>query len=78
MTEILDEDEILCYFKSYLKEIVTIHRAMFDKILFDPTNKGKNIPIELAELFEDAANTYLEFSERISEEFVRKKISDIK
>jgi hypothetical protein len=67
-----DEEEtnfLVDFFRSYLKEVVTIHHVMFEKLLF----QGKGIPLELAELFEDAGNTYLECSERISEEFHKRR-----
>jgi hypothetical protein len=56
------------FFRSYLMQVVTIHSAMFEKLLF----KGEGIPIELAELFEDAGNTYLDIAERINDEHSRR------
>jgi hypothetical protein len=45
-----------------LMQVVTVHSAMFEKLLF----QGDDLPLDLAELFEDVANTYLGFSENIS------------
>lgn len=49
--------------RAYLQQVVQIHAAMFDKLL----SKELDLPLELAEMFEDAANTYLDMSEMISE-----------
>jgi hypothetical protein len=54
--------QIIMFFKKDLRRIVSIHAVMFDKLLED----GSDVPLELAELFEDVANTYLGISERIS------------
>jgi hypothetical protein len=51
-------DQIMDYFQFNLKHIVTLHSSMFDKLLFD----ADDVPLGLAELFEDVANTYLEIS----------------
>ena len=53
---------ILDFFRSYLQQVVTIHHAMFEKLLF----QSDDVPVELAELFEDAGNVYLDISEQIS------------
>ena len=61
----LEESEpaqILMFFKKDLRRIVSIHAVMFEKLL----EGGSEVPLELAELFEDVANTYLDISERIS------------
>ena len=52
------------FFRSQLKEVVSIHRVMFEKLLFD---EDADIGPELAELFEDTAKTYLRIAERISD-----------
>lgn len=57
------------YFRSQLQEVVTLHTMMFDKLLFE----GQELPLELAELFEDVANTYLTFSEKISNEYLSRR-----
>jgi len=52
------------FFRSHLKEVVSIHRVMFEKLLFE---EDSTVGPELAELFEDAGKTYLQIAERISE-----------
>jgi hypothetical protein len=47
----------------YLKQVVTIHQAMFERLLFD---ENAAVSLELAELFQDAGRTYLQISERIN------------
>jgi hypothetical protein len=47
-----------------MKQVVAIHQAMFEKLLFD---EGATVGLELAELFDDAGRTYLQISERINE-----------
>ena len=49
--------------RSYLQQVVTIHGEMFRRLLAD---SQQPLPLELAELFEDAANTYLDLSEAIT------------
>jgi hypothetical protein len=50
--------------RTYMKQVVAIHQAMFEKLLFD---EGATVGLELAELFDDAGRTYLQISERINE-----------
>ena len=50
--------------RTYLKQVVAIHQAMFEKLLFD---KDAAMSLDLAELFQDAGRTYLQISERINE-----------
>jgi hypothetical protein len=50
--------------RSYLKQVVAIHQAMFEKLLFD---EDATVSLDLAELFRDAGKTYLQISERINE-----------
>jgi hypothetical protein len=52
------------FFRSHLKQVVSIHRVMFEKLLFE---EDSAVGLELAELFEDAGKTYLQIAERISE-----------
>lgn len=52
------------FFRSQLKEVVSIHRVMFEKLLFE---EDSDIGPELAELFEDTGKTYLQIAERISD-----------
>ena len=51
------------FFRSNLKQVVSIHRVMFEKLLFE---EDSDVGPELAELFEDAGKTYLKIAERIS------------
>jgi hypothetical protein len=51
------------FFRSQLKQVVSIHRAMFEKLLFE---EDSDVGPELAELFQDAGKTYLQIAERIS------------
>jgi hypothetical protein len=52
------------FFRSHLKQVVSIHRVMFEKLLFE---EDSPVGPELAELFEDAGKTYLKIAEGISE-----------
>ena len=49
--------------RTYMKQVVAIHQAMFDKLLVEDAA----VSLELAELFHDAGRTYLQISERINE-----------
>jgi hypothetical protein len=51
--------------RTYLKQVVAIHQAMFEKLLFD---EDAAVGQDLAELFQDAGKTYLKIAERISED----------
>ena len=48
----------------YLKQVVAIHQAMFERLLFA---EDAAVSLELAELFHDAGKTYLQIAERINE-----------
>jgi hypothetical protein len=50
--------------RTYLKQVVSIHQAMFEKLLFD---EGAAVGLDLADLFYDASKTYLQIAERINE-----------
>ena len=50
--------------RTYMKQVVAIHQAMFEKLLFD---QDAAVSLDLADLFQDAGRTYLQISERISE-----------
>jgi len=50
--------------RTYLKQVVAIHQAMFEKLLFA---EDAAVSPNLAELFHDAGTTYLQISERINE-----------
>ena len=51
------------HFRSRLKQVVTIHHAMFEKLLFE----GQILPRELGGLLRDAGMTYLKFSQEIEQ-----------
>jgi hypothetical protein len=51
------------FLRSHLKQVVSIHRVMFEKLLFE---EDSDVGPELAELFQDAGTTYLQLAERIS------------
>ena len=50
--------------RTYMKQVVAIHQAMFEKLLFA---ENAAVNLDLAELFHDAGRTYLQISERINE-----------
>ena len=50
--------------RTYLRQVVSIHQAMFEKLLFE---EDSAVGQDLAELFQDAGKTYLQIAERISE-----------
>ena len=50
--------------RTYMKQVVTIHQAMFEKLLSD---EDAAVSLDLAELFRDAGRTYLQISQRINE-----------
>ena len=52
--------------RSHLRQVVTIHQAMFQRLLFD---EDTPVGTDLAELFQDVGKTYLRISEQISESF---------
>jgi len=60
---------VIEFFRSYLQQVVTVHHVMFEKLLFE----DDGIPLELAELFEDAGNSYLNIADRISEEYMTRR-----
>lgn len=51
--------------RTYLRQVVSIHQAMFEKLLFD---EDAAVGLDLAELFQDAGKTYLQIAERINED----------
>jgi hypothetical protein len=51
--------------RAYLRQVVSIHQAMFERLLFD---EDASVGQDLAELFQDAGKTYLRIAERISED----------
>jgi hypothetical protein len=50
--------------RTYMKQVVAIHQAMFEKLLFA---EDAAMSLDLAELFHDAGKTYLQIAERINE-----------
>jgi hypothetical protein len=54
---------VVDFFRSHLMQVVSIHRVMFERLLFE---EDSTVSPELAELFEDAGKTYLKIAERIS------------
>ena len=52
------------FFRSHLRQVVTIHQSMFQKLLFE---EDDDVGTDLAELFKDIGKTYLRISEHISE-----------
>ena len=52
------------FHRSYLKQVVSIHQAMFAKLLFE---EDSAVGPELAELFQDIGRTYLQISKQINE-----------
>jgi hypothetical protein len=52
------------FYRSHLKQVVAIHQAMFEKLLFEDDSA---VSLELAELFHDAGKTYLQISQQITE-----------
>ena len=52
------------FYRSQLKQVVAIHQAMFEKLLFE---EDSAVSLELAELFHDAGKTYLQISQQITE-----------
>ena len=69
-----DAETIMDYFRSHLQQIVALHTAMFEKLLFDSNNE---VPFELAELFEDTGNVYLGISESISQHHLQRRRLDV-
>ena len=61
------------YFRAHLKEVVSIHRVMFEKLLFE---EDSAVGPELAELFQDVGETYLKISESISERHSHHSLQD--
>lgn len=52
------------FYRAYLMQVVSIHRVMFDRLLFE--QNGALGP-DLADLFQDVGKTYLQISKRINE-----------
>jgi hypothetical protein len=71
--ETADAGAIMDYFQSYLQQVVSLHTAMFQKLLFE----ADSVPLELAELFEDVGNTYIVISESISRHHLQRRLSKV-
>jgi hypothetical protein len=52
------------FFRSHLRQVVTIHQAMLQKLLFEEDGP---VGPDLAELLQDAGSKYLKISKQISE-----------
>lgn len=61
--QIFEADILVDFFRSHLKQVVSIHRVMFEKLLFE---EDSAMGPELAELFRETGKTYLQIAERIS------------
>ena len=66
MDQTFEAGILVDFFRSHLKQVVSIHRVMFEKLLFE---EDSDVNLELAELFEDVGKTYLKIAERINERF---------
>jgi hypothetical protein len=64
LTREIDASATVDFSRSYLRQVVAIHQAMFEKLLFD---RDAAVSLDLAELFQDAGKTYLKISDRINE-----------
>ena len=63
-TREIDASITVDFSRTYLKQVVAIHQAMFEKLLFDD---DAAVSLDLADLFQDAGRTYLQISERINQ-----------
>jgi len=61
------------FYRIHLKQVVAIHQAMFQKLLFE---ENSAVGVELAELFQDVGRTYLQISEQISERCCHRSLQD--
>lgn len=57
--------------RTHMKQVVTIHQSMFEKLLFD---KDAAANLELAELFHNVGKTYLQISERINDRYLSQHV----
>jgi hypothetical protein len=60
----LEAGILVDFFRSHLMQVVSIHRVMFEKLLFEEDSR---MGPELAELFQDVGKTYLQIAKNISE-----------
>ena len=66
-------DVAVDFYRSHLRQVVAIHQAMFQKMLFE---EDSAVEIALAELFRDVGKTYLRISQQISENCSRHSLQD--
>jgi hypothetical protein len=52
------------FLRTHLKQVVIIHQAMFEKLLFE---ENADVDLDLAELFHDVGRTYLRISQQITD-----------
>ena len=64
---IIQRSILVDFFRTHLRQVVTIHQAMFQKLLFE---EEADVGMDLADLFKDVGKTYLRISERINESCV--------
>jgi hypothetical protein len=57
----------------HLRQVVAIHQAMFQRLLFE---EDSAMGPDLAELFQDVGKTYLQISEQINETCLRHSFQD--
>ncbi len=74
VAERLGAREITLYFRKELRQIVSTHKMMFEKLLF----QEEELPPGLSELFEDVGNRYLDISDRIMAHNLARRKSQIK
>ena len=61
------------FYRSHLRQVVAIHQAMFQKLLFE---EDSAVGRDLAELFQDVGKAYLQISDRISENCSHHSLQD--
>lgn len=61
------------FYRLHLRQIVAVHQAMFQKLLFEEESA---VGLELAELFKDVGKTYLQIAERIDNNCFNHSLQD--
>jgi hypothetical protein len=64
---------VVDFYRLHLRQVVAIHQAMFQKLLFEEESA---VGLELAELFNDVGKTYLQIAERINENCFNHSLQD--
>ena len=64
---------VVDFYRLHLRQVVSIHQAMFQKLLFE---EDLPVGVDLAELFQDVGKAYLQISERISENCSHHSLQD--